>query len=132
MTQARKIVVVADEVGVYHCISRCVRRAFLCGDDVYSGRNYEHRRAWVRERVQHLSALFGIEVFAYSVMSNHLHLVLRNRPDRVAQWSDHEVAERWCRVCPGKAALERGKPFDANKLKVPTCQDSCPLPESEF
>ena len=49
------------------------------------------------------SALFGIEVFAYSVMSNHLHLVLRNRPDRVSQWSDREVAERWCRVCPGKA-----------------------------
>ena len=118
MTQARKVVVVADEVGVYHCISRCVRRAFLCGEDVYTGRNYAHRRAWVRERVQHLSALFGIEVFAYSVMSNHLHLVLRNRPDRVAQWSDHEVAERWCRVCPGKAALERGELFDANKLKV--------------
>ena len=118
MTQARKVVVVADEVGVYHCISRCVRRAFLCGEDVYTGRNYAHRRAWVRERVQHLSALFGIEVFAYSVMSNHLHLVLRNRPDRAAQWSDHEVAERWCRVCPGKAALERGELFDANKLKV--------------
>jgi len=117
MTQARKIVVVADEVGVYHCISRCVRRAFLCGDDVYSGRNYEHRRAWVRERVQHLSALFGIEVFAYSVMSNHLHLVLRNRPDRVSQWGDREVAERWCRVCPGKAARESGEPYNANKLK---------------
>ena len=118
MTQARKVVVVADEVGVYHCISRCVRRAFLCGEDTYSGRNYAHRRVWVRDRVQHLSALFGIEVFAYSVMSNHLHLVLRNRPDRVAQWSDREVAERWCRVCPGKVALERGEPFDANKLKA--------------
>ena len=118
MTQARKVVVVADEVGVYHCISRCVRRAFLCGEDVYSGRNYAHRRAWVRDRVQHLSALFGIEVFAYSVMSNHLHLVLRNRSDRVAQWGDREVAERWCRVCPGKAALERGEPYDVNKFKA--------------
>ena len=113
MTQARKVVVVADEVGVYHCISRCVRRAFLCGEDVYSGQNYEHRRAWVCDRVQCLSALFGIEVFAYSVMSNHLHLVLRNRPDRVSQWSDREVAERWCRVCPGKAALESGEPYNA-------------------
>jgi putative transposase len=113
MTQARKVVVVADEVGVYHCISRCVRRAFLCGEDVYSGQHYEHRRAWVCDRVQCLSALFGIEVFAYSVMSNHLHLVLRNRPDRVSQWSDREVAERWCRVCPGKAALESGEPYNA-------------------
>ena len=118
MTQARKVVVVADEVGVYHCMSRCVRRAFLCGKDAYSGRNYAHRRAWVRERVQHLSNLFGIEVFAYSVMSNHLHLVLRSRPDRVAQWGDREVAERWCRLFPGKAALERGELYDANKLKA--------------
>jgi putative transposase len=118
MTQARKVVVVADEVGVYHCISRCVRRAFICGMDAYSGRNYAHRRAWVRERVQHLSALFGIEVFAYSVMSNHLHLVLRNRPDRVAQLGNREVAERWCRLFPGKGALERGELYDANKLKA--------------
>lgn len=117
MTQARRVVVDADEVGVYHCISRCVRRAFLCGEDAYSGRNYEHRRAWVRDRVQHLSSLFGIEVFAYSVMSNHLHLVLRNRPDYVSKWSDQEVAERWCSVCPGKAALQRGEPYNVNKLK---------------
>ena len=68
MTQARRVVVAADEVGVYHCISRCVRRAFLCGEDAYSGRNYEHRRAWIRDRVRFLSGLFGMEVFAYSVM----------------------------------------------------------------
>ena len=61
--------------------------------------------------------LIGIEVFAYSVMSNDLHLVLRNRPDRVDQWSDHEVAQRWCGVCPGKVALERGEPYNDNKLK---------------
>jgi hypothetical protein len=65
MAPARKIVVVPDEVGVYHCISRCVRRAFLCGEDHYSGKNYEHRRGWVRERVRFLSGLFGIDVFAH-------------------------------------------------------------------
>jgi len=117
MTQARRVVVAADEVGVYHCISRCVRRAFLCGEDAYSGRNYEHRRAWIRDRVRFLSGLFGMEVFAYSVMSNHFHLVLRCRPDRVSQWSDGEVAERWCRVFPGNAALASGQPYDAVKLK---------------
>ena len=35
------------------------------------------------------------EVCGYAIMSNHLHLVLRNRPDSVEQWSDAEVALRW-------------------------------------
>ena len=33
----RAEVVVADEVGVYHCVQRVVRRAFLCGVDPLSG-----------------------------------------------------------------------------------------------
>ena len=34
-TYARGQIVVEDQVGVYHCIARCVRRAFLCGVDPY-------------------------------------------------------------------------------------------------
>ncbi len=36
-TYARGQIVVEDMVGVYHCIARCVRRAFLCGIDPYTG-----------------------------------------------------------------------------------------------
>jgi hypothetical protein len=36
-TYARRHIVVEDEVGVYHCVARCVRRAFLCGVDSYTG-----------------------------------------------------------------------------------------------
>ena len=61
--------------------------------------------------------MFGLEVFAYAVMSNHLHLVLRSRPDRVGGWSEREVAERWCRLFRGKAARERGDAYDAVKLE---------------
>ena len=68
--------------------------------------------------LQRLKLWVSLIFLAYSVMSNHLHLVLRNRPDRVAQWGDREVAERWCRLFPGKAALERGELYDANKLKA--------------
>lgn len=100
MTAARKTVVDIEEVGVYHCISRCVRRAFLCGVDRYTGINYEHRRGWIVERLKDLSSIFAIEVFAYSVMSNHLHLVVRNRPDLASDWTGEEVARRWSRLFP--------------------------------
>jgi REP element-mobilizing transposase RayT len=63
--------------GFFHCISRCVRRAFLCGQDVYSGRSYEHRKAWVEERLLALAECFSVGLYAYAVMSNHVHIVPR-------------------------------------------------------
>jgi len=53
----------------------CVRRAFLCGEDACSGRNYEHSRAWIRDRVRFLSGLFGMEVFACEVLWHRLGLL---------------------------------------------------------
>ena len=97
---ARGQIVVADEVGVYHCIAQCVRRAFLCGVDPYTGRDYSHRKGWILDRLRGLAGLFAVEVSGYCVMSNHLHLVLRIRPDIAEQWSDEEIALRWCRVFP--------------------------------
>jgi hypothetical protein len=38
----RHEIVADDRVGLYHCIVRCVRRAFLCGDDPVSGKNHDH------------------------------------------------------------------------------------------
>ena len=111
-TYARSQIVVEDMVGVYHCIARCVRRAFLCGIDPYSGQDYSHRKEWVLDRLRELAGLFAIEVCGYSVMSNHLHLVLRNRPDIAEQWSADEIALRWCRVFPPRddATGEPGEP----------------------
>lgn len=95
MATARREVVTEGVGGYYHCISRCVRRAFLCGLDAYSGRSYEHRKEWVQSLLRHLAGLFGLEVCAYTVMSNHLHVVLRTRPDWVESWSDEEIVRRW-------------------------------------
>jgi hypothetical protein len=96
-----------DRVGVYHCIARCVRRAFLCGTDSYTGRDYSHRKAWVLDRLRQLAGLFGVEVCDYAIMSNHLHIVLRNRPDVARQWSDDEVAIR--SGCSSKRPVARDR-----------------------
>jgi hypothetical protein len=100
--------VVEDEIGVYHCVQRVVRRAFLCGVDLLSGNSYDHRRDWIRDRLEALAGLFGVEIAAFAVMSNHLHVILRNRPDVVTLWSDQEVARRWLRLFPGRVETRPG------------------------
>jgi REP element-mobilizing transposase RayT len=98
MTLARKDLVSPEITRYYHCVGRCVRRAFLCGTDHFSGRSFEHRRQWVVDRVRVLAEVFAIEVAAYAVMSNHYHLVLRLSPEQVAAWTDEEVEARWRRL----------------------------------
>ena len=96
----RHEIVADDRVGLYHCIVRCVQREFLCGDDPVSGKNNDHRKEWIRLRLQELAAVFGIDVCGYAVMSNHYHVVLRVRPDLAQGWSDEEVALRWRLLYP--------------------------------
>lgn len=97
--------------GVYHCINRCVRRAFLCGHDPVSGRNFDHRKVLIQQRMEFLAGQFGLDVLGFSIMSNHLHVVLRNRPDVVATWSDDEVARRWWNLFPARRD-ENGLPAE--------------------
>jgi len=91
---ARKHLVDDNDSACFHCISRCVRRAFLCGDAA------EHRRGWVRDLIRDASAAFAIDVLAYAIMSNHLHLVVRTDPSRVADWSAWDVTQRWAIAHP--------------------------------
>ena len=56
MPIARHVLVEADSSGVYHCVSRCVRRAFLCGD------RFEHRRQWTPDIPQHAAVLSTAEL----------------------------------------------------------------------
>ena len=95
------------EVCIVHCVQRCVRRAFLTGFDRESGKDYGYRREWIRERMEKLASVFGIDCLTYAVLSNHLHAVLRSRPDVVATWSDKQVALRWLQIFPGKRIDEQ-------------------------
>ena len=117
MTIARAQLIDHDTPAVYHCISRCVRRAFLCGWDSYSSRDYEHRRQWARDRLEELSRSFAVDVLAYAVMNTHGHEVLRNRPDVAATWEDEEVAVRWLRIFP------RRSPVDGTPMPEPERSD---------
>ena len=116
---ARHVIVADDEVGVYPA-SHCVRRAFLCGTDRVAGHDYEHRKDWIRERLQQLSSIFAIDICGYVAMSNHLHLILRFRPDLVRDCSDEEIALRWVRLYPSRDP-HRSEPSecDLNMIRIP-------------
>jgi len=109
MTLPRKSLISLDDTPYYHCVSRCVRRAFLCGFDHYSKTDYEHRRDWLEEKLLATSRVFAIKLCAYAIMSNHYHVVLHVRSDIAQDWSTKEVIERW-------HLLFNGTPFSQQYL----------------
>ena len=97
---ARAEVFAHDEVTIIHVMNRVVRRCFLMGDDPVSGKNFDHRKDWIENELRRLSAQFGIDLLDFAILSNHVHLILRSRPDRVKDWDDAEVARHWWFLCP--------------------------------
>jgi len=95
MTTARKQLVSIEDTPYYHCYVRCVRRAFICGDDKYSGNNYDHRRQWIKDKIMSQIDVFAIDCCAYAVMSNHYHLVLCIDEQKAKSWDNREVLRRW-------------------------------------
>ena len=108
MTQTRSTLVSLDDAPWYHVVSRCVRRAYLCGFDHHSGRDFEHRRGWIVERLQQLAAVFAIDVSAYAVMSNHVHVVVRVDAERALAWDRDEVLRRWTQLFTGPELVQHG------------------------
>ena len=95
MPQARSSQVSLSDTPYYHYVSDYLRRAFLCGTDNYSGQSYEHRRGWVEQRLLFLSSVFSIDICAYAVMSNHVHMVLHVDVKQVMGWTDKDIVQRW-------------------------------------
>lgn len=100
MAQPRSQLVSSEARGAFHCVQRCVRRAWLCGRDEYSGVSYEHRKHWIEERILLVGSCFAVAIHAYAVMSNHLHLVLEIDPLAPRDWSDDDTARCWVRLFP--------------------------------
>jgi REP element-mobilizing transposase RayT len=107
MPKPRKALVSLDTTPYYHCVSRCVRRAFLCGEDAQSGQSYEHRRQWIEARMKSLAAVFAIDLCAYAVMSNHYHVVLHVDRPQAAGWDEKEVIRRWRQLFLGHPLAQR-------------------------
>ena len=68
MTQARSQLIPIGSAGAYHCVQRCVRRAFLCGVDHYTQQSFEHRKTWVEDRLALVAECFAVAIHAYAVI----------------------------------------------------------------
>lgn len=113
MTTRRSDIVDASNPGVYHCVSRCVRRESLIDDP--------ERREWVVARLDFLTRFMAIDVISFAVMRNHIHLLLAIRPEIVGCWSDQEVAERRMAVLPRKRKRGRNSATiagDRNEIEL--------------
>ena len=97
-----------EAAGDLHCSrGTALRSAGLSGRSGRGdGEDFDYRREWIRRRLELLASVFGIDVLSYAILSNHLHVVLRTRPDVVGQWSDRQVSERWLRLFPGRRLEE--------------------------
>ncbi|MEW8607057.1 MAG: transposase [Candidatus Thiodiazotropha sp.] len=113
MPKPRKAQVSLETTPYYHCVSRCVRRAFLCGVDSHSGKSFEHRRQWIVDRMKQLAEIFAIDVCAYAVMSNHYHVILHIDAENAAGWSEQVVIERWERLFSLPVLVQRYRAMEA-------------------
>lgn len=116
MTLPRSAQIDAAATPYYHCVSRCVRRAFLCGRDTVTGYNFEHRRAWLEQRATELAGIFAIDLCAYAVMSNHYHVVLHLNVETLAAWTDEEIIARWQRLYRLPEGFESTDPRTVERL----------------
>ncbi|MBY6108538.1 transposase [Ferrimonas balearica] len=107
MPQPRRNQVSLQDTCYYHCVSRCVRRSFLCGEDPYTGKSYEHRRGWVEKRMLRLTDIFAVSVCAFAVMSNHTHVVLCVEHQKAEGWDTRTVLERWHTLYNGTSLTQR-------------------------
>ncbi len=105
MTQPRAKIVDENLTRWYHCLSRCVRQAFLI-----SAQHGFDRKAWIDRRLKELESIFAISVAGFSVMDNHLHILLRIDSEIAESWTPTEVATKWLTLFPPRVNRKRVAP----------------------
>ncbi len=101
MAQPRRTQIDLQSTPYYHCVSRCVRKAFLCGNDSTSKHNFSHRREWIQQRLFFLTQSFMIKIAAFAVMSNHYHVVLFVDVKGTKKLTDKDIIRRWHKIFKG-------------------------------
>ena len=102
MTIARAQLVDPEVTRWYHCITRCVRRAFLLVE------GESDRKQWIENRLEELAQVFAVSVGGFTVLDNHLHVLVRLDPKVAAEWTDEEVVRRWGRLYPPRDGVQSG------------------------
>ena len=110
MPRPRKSQIAVEATPYYHCVSRCVRRAFLCGEDRFTGKSYDHRRSFIEKELLRLGEIFYLEVVAYAVMSNHYHIVLFIDTEAQKAAEPKDIVTRWHQ-------LHKGNPVSVKYLE---------------
>ncbi len=97
------------EVTIVHTVAKTARNLFLLGEDFATRTQNSHRKDWIMDILEFQSSLMAIDLLDFSLLCNHIHQVLRSRPDAVKQWDNYEVARRWMNLCPtSKKKLQVG------------------------
>ena len=107
MPKPRYTQVSLEATPYYHCTSRCVRRAFLCGIDTLTQKSFEHRRQWLEDKLLILGELFALDICAYAIMSNHYHVVLHINKAQADSWSVKDVISIWHQLFSGNVLSQR-------------------------
>ena len=74
MTIARRQLIDVSVTRWYHCMSA------LCTRRLVAWQRVVDRKAWLEDRIEDLAHIFALGVGGFSVMDNHLHLLLRLDP----------------------------------------------------
>jgi hypothetical protein len=124
-----------DDITIAHITTQTAQQMYLLGEDSGTGENFSHRKDWIIDIMAHQSLFMAIDILRFAIMDNHVHFLLRTRPDIVRGWSDQEVARNYLQLCPrynrrrkvdGKWVYEAREPRqcdideivnDKNKLK---------------
>ena len=119
MPKPRKLQISLEATPFYHCVSRCVRRAFLCGKDSVSGRSYEHRRHQIEHDLLRYASIFFIDVAAFAVLSNHYHFVLHVDVEAAKEAKPKDIVRRWHQLFKPKEVSQKfidGEHLDSHEI----------------